>query len=194
MHMKSFSYTACSSFYNMLSLFFCRRLSGAVWPTARRTGSMFTNCARTPTSSLTWDVQTPPAPCSPPPHLCLPTDWLSHMTDRTLWPISRQDCWNWRIMDVDLFFFFFCLLELFPNGYVGTRGELNWERWDGKRVKTWKGDTPFAYVVQRCALELSCVRYGKWTKFENRERERANCLEQEMKMMKLVHFFMDFIK
>lgn len=62
----------------------CRRLSAAVWPTARRTGSMFTNCARTPTSSPTWDVQTPPAPCSPPPRLSLPTDWLSHTTDRTL--------------------------------------------------------------------------------------------------------------
>lgn len=85
----------------------CRHLSGAVWPTARRTGSTFTNCARTPTSSPTWDVQTPPAPCSPPPRLSLPTDWLAHITDRTLWPISRQDCRNWRKMDVDGFCFFY---------------------------------------------------------------------------------------
>lgn len=81
----------------------CRHSSGAVWPTERRTGSMFTSCARTPTSSLTWDVQTPLAPCSPPPHPFPPTDWLSHTTDRTLCPVSRQD---WRKMDVDFVSFF----------------------------------------------------------------------------------------
>ena len=96
-----------------------RRSSGAVWPIARRTGSMFTNCARTATSSPTWDVRTPPAPCSPPPHLSPPTDWLSHVTDRTLWPIPKQECGNLRTTDVDLslyLFLLFFLPELFLNG------------------------------------------------------------------------------
>lgn len=59
------------------------------------------------------------------------------------------------------------------------------------------GILPLNYVVQSCALELDVVRYGERTKLENRrevEREARHCLEQEKKMMKLVDFFMDFIK
>lgn len=39
-------------------------------------------------------------------------------------------------------------------------------------MKKWKGDTPFAYVVQSCALELNCVRYGKeYNRKTERERK-----------------------
>lgn len=87
---------------------------------------MSTSCARTPTSSLTWDVQTPPAPCSPPPHRSPPTDWLFH----TDWqdPLANLKAGLLELEDNGCGFFslhHFFLLELFPNGSVSNRAEWN---------------------------------------------------------------------
>lgn len=137
---------------------------------------MSTNCARTPTSSLTWDAQTPPAPCSPPAHLYPPTDWQNPLADPEA-----------GLMEV--------LPEMFPMDKITTKQNLmeniryEWRKW--KCCVCCTESHPWTHLC-----ELRGKRNRNVKRVGSMKREAVELLSvvwRKNKWMTSVDFLMDFI-
>lgn len=77
------------------------------------------------------------------------TGSLTWLAAPPLWPISRQDCWILRIMDVAIFFFFFFAWAV-PRWIHSERSRIKLEKMRWKRGEEVEG----GYSLCVCCTEL----------------------------------------
>lgn len=154
-----------------------RHSSADVWHTARRTASTFTSCARTPTSSRTWDGPTPPAPSSPPSHHSRLTDGLCDATAPTPTPSANLKAGLFRLEDKGCGCFCCCFY-------------LSWSKMDSlaaEMKKDGKDEVEEGKVLGvRCSRYVCCTESGPWTQLgetwerkqegKGGEKKRGSCV------------------